>query len=467
VQPNIVLVTVDCWRGDHLGAVTANKAAKAQTPCLNAIANTSHLFNNAHTCGGWTKLAMTSMFSSTYASMHGFARGKYNPKRPNLAVDLQANGYHTAGFTTNLVCGRGGGFDIGFDEFNDIRPKDQGRFHVNRRPTFGRLASHSTTGPLVAKTLPFMVPLMLPFYPTSDAKDLVDLGLKWLDNNHQQPYFLWLHFMDLHWPYRSSTRDIDSQEFVQMWQDRQHWNKVKQSRGKYHPGKERAERWQQLYAEEVEALDTQLGRFTDAVSKRDDWNNTALCITSDHGEELYEHGTWAHSWNQLHQEGTHVPLIIKTPNQTQGSVVKQAVSQLDIAPTLLDIAGVKANSKMLGQSLFNPDKNQPVNSEMFGHRNSHIYRLSIRHDGFHYIYDGENNRCFLYSINDINNPQQDIYSDDCLISKRFDKLRLAHIARGALDMLKQGVVVGEDEISFDLDEDPAVLDRLRALGYVD
>jgi len=446
---------VDCWRGDHLGIADNSKA---RTPNIDAIAQQSHYFSNAYTCGGWTKIAMTSLFSSTHSSMYGFTQGKMCSERPNLAEELQANGYYTAGFTTNLVCGQSGGFERGFDSFHEPRPSAPKGRQLNRNRKFNKLASHSMTGPILSK----LTPSVLPFYPTTDADDLVTMAIDWLQEERDQPYFLWLHFMDLHWPYRSSSRKIDGQEYTQMWQDRESWQKVKESRGQFYPGDKRAERWRQLYSEETQALDKTLGRLFTSLKQHKDWQDTALCITSDHGEELYENGSWAHSWNQLRREGTHVPLILKLPRQSKGSNDFNAVSQLDIAPTLLTLAGIDCPIKMLGKNLLSPAQEPLIISEMLGHFNSYKYRLSIRQNGYHYIYDGDKNKCHLYA----GSAKNDIYAVDCQISKKFDILRLQHISMGALDMLKGKLIIGEDEISYDLDDDPAVIERLRALGYI-
>ena len=459
MKPNIVLITVDCWRGDHIGLA---ENAKASTPNIDAMAKQGHYFNNAFTCGGWTKIAMTSLFSSTHSSMHGFTQGKLNPERPNLAEQLKANGYTTAGFTTNMVCGKSGGFERGFDTFEEPRPTPKKR-PLNRNHRFERFASHPITGSILSK----LTPSILPFYPTIDADDLVTCAIDWLKQEHNKPTFLWLHFMDLHWPYRSSSRAINGQEYTQMWQDRKHWQDVKKSQGRYYPGDLRAQRWQQLYAEETHTLDKALGRLFETLEQRQDWQNTALCLTSDHGEEFYEHGTWAHSWNQLRSEGTHVPLILKTPGHTDSINASRPVSQLDIAPTLLQLANIKPPSKMLGKNLLVESEDSAVISEMHGHSDSYNYRLSIRLNGYHYIYDGDNNICELYSTSTKSNSPENIYNKQCPISNQFDKLRLQHISIGALELLKGQVIVGEDEISFDLDDDPAVIDRLRALGYMD
>lgn len=460
MKPNIVLITVDCWRGDHIGLASN---ARAKTPNIDALATQSDYYSDAHSSGGWTKIAMTSLFSSTHSSMYGFTQGKLNPERPNLTAELHAQGYNTAGFTTNLVCGRSGGFEQGFNSFIEPRAAASQGLRLNRRNKFQRLAAHPAAGPILSA----FGSITKPFYPTTDADDLVAMSLEWLQAEHTKPYFLWLHFMDLHWPYRSSKRPIDGQEFTKMWHDRKHWQQVKESRGRYYPGDERAKRWQQLYAEETQTLDTALGRLFDALKARSDWQDTALCLTSDHGEEFYEHGTWAHSWNQLNKEGTHVPLILKSPKQTSGSKRSNTVSQLDIAPTLLAMAGVEVPSKMLGQNLLSAAKVSPVMSEMHGHSDSHHYRLSIRHDNYHYIYDGDNGRCILYSLATSADSARNIYDKLCPISNRFDKMRLQHLTKGVLDMLKGQIIIGEDEISYDLDDDPAVIERLRALGYMD
>jgi arylsulfatase A-like enzyme len=252
-----------------------------------------------------------------------------------------------------------------------------------------------------------------------------------------------------------------------MWQDRQHWKKFKKLQGRHYPGDERAKRWHQLYSEETQTLDNELGRLFDSLSQRSDWQDTALCLTSDHGEEFYEHGTWAHSWNQLHREGTHVPLILKTPGQTNENTITKPISQLDIAPTLLTLAGIEPPIEMLGQDLLGAHQAAPIVSEMHGHSGSHGYRLSIKLNGYHYIYDGDNNSCSLYSLSESGDPTENCYSKQCSTSNQFDKLRLQHVSKGALDMLKGKVIIGEDEISYDLDDDPAVIERLRALGYMD
>lgn len=476
MQANIVLITVDCWRGDHIGCADKPKAA---TPNINLLANKSSYFNNAYTCGGWTKIAMTTLFSSTYASMYGFSKNGLSPERPMLAEELSKHNYQTAGFTTNVVCGSPQGFDRGFHTFEDAKPERDAPYSQFKFPKlekirgFQRLAKY----PLFHSVLSSAGIDTAPQYPTLPANELVDKALHWLDNerNKEQPYFLWLHFMDLHMPYRSSLRKKTGKETCEMRDDSSLWNVVKKSHGTHYNSDEKVQRWKQLYAEETEYLDQQLGRLFTDLEARDDWDQTALCLTADHGEEFYEHGTWGHSWNQLFDEGTNVPLVFRTPGQTRGKKNNQMISHVDIAPTLLDIAGATPPQTMLGKSRLNelqPDSpiepsEDALYTEMHSHFNSYRFRLSIIYKAHRYIYDGETDSCQLYCLTTDPDATKNLYDKALPIVTTFDQLRLKHITKGALAALKGNIELSGDAISYDLDDDPAVVERLRALGYME
>lgn len=474
MKPNIVLITVDCWRSDHIGKA---HDAKVATPNIDKLADQSHYFTNAQSCGGWTKIAMTTLFSSTYASMFGFTKGKLSDDRPLLSEELARNGYHTAGFTTNIVCGSPQGFNRGFQTFEDVKPENTAnKFKINKVRGFQRLSKF----PLFHSILSLMGIDSSPTYPSLPADELVDRALHWLDHEHdkERPYFLWLHFMDLHMPYRSSLRAKTGEVISMMWRDRSLWSLIKKSRGTYRSSEERSRQWKQLYAEETGFLDQQLGRLFAQLQTQPDWQNSAMCLTADHGEEFYEHGTWGHSWNQLYDEGIRVPLTLRLPNQAHGNTINDSISHLDITPTLLDIAGVARPDKMLGKSWLPAlqaessvpkahESPSPIISEMHSHMNSYQFRLSITDENHKYIYDGDTDSCLLFELESDPDAHNNLYSKDHPLASKFDRLRLTHIAKGALAALKGNVHLGGDAISYDLDDDPAVLDRLRALGYLE
>ena len=470
MKPNIVLITVDCWRGDHLSAIDPTHV---ETPCLDRLAQEGVLFTNAYTCGGWTRIAMTSLFSSTYPSMFDFCGQKFPGKRPVLADILKQHGYQTTGFTTNPVCGSSAGFAYGFDTFVELKPdmKLRGLEKVqNVRVARSRLYQQNGQ-----KWLSRLGGVVFPKYPSTTAEMVVDQAIDWLRQPHHTPYFLWLHFMEPHWPYRLSQRDITPREASESWLDRRGWREMISRRGWFNPGEIRANRWKRLYAEEVQTLDREIGRFNQFLNQHEEDKNTLVVVTGDHGEEQQEHGSWAHSWNQLHHEGAHVPLIMRLPQEeNKGRVINQAVSHIDLTPTMLDFAGIEQrSSKMVGNSLrplLDGDKQDavlPVYTEMMVHAGSYQYRLAIRHGSYTYIYDADTKKAFLYDLDTDPDEQYDIYSEQPEVARQFDTLRLAHIQKGLLAVHKNKTEPILLTMLNDEDDDPELLARLEALGYIE
>ena len=467
-RPNIILLSVDCWRGDHIGLQQGSACA---TPNIDNFASNGTWFSDSYTCGGWTKIAMTALFSSTYSSQYNFAQGRLDEQRPLLAEALQEAGYKTIGVTSNPVCGAAQGFHRGFDHFADIRPTIETSL-ADRIFSF-RGSWRLLKNRLLRRFLSFIRLHPTPPQPACSADEVIEHGLPWLAQDHDAPLFLWLHFMDLLWPYQSRHRPLTTEEKEQVWKDRLHWGNQRRRKGRHNPGQIRADRWKSLYREEVEQMDQCFGRLFDALYGMRGWESTHVVLTSDHGEEFFEHGTWAHSWNQLHKEGAHVPLIIRQAGTGQPTEITTPTSHLDIAPTILDLAGIEKPEAMQGQSLIGRLKGEqcsdeaPVYSEMHGHGGSTLYRLSITYDGYRYIYDGDRDCCYLFELATDPDERHDLYNKDGIVSRRFDRLRLSHVSKGVVNILKSGEgVVGED-ILYDLDADPKVVERLRALGYLD
>jgi arylsulfatase A-like enzyme len=193
-------------------------------------------------------------------------------------------------------------------------------------------------------------------------------------------------------------------------------------------------------------------------------------VTSDHGEEFFERGTWAHSWNQLFDEGVRVPLVARVPGAPAENRVRRQVSTLDVAPTLLDVAGVEPPDTMMGLSLLpaiegasdEPPAGRDAIVEMLGHRNSYRYRLALRSETHRYIHDIErphDNQ--LYDRLADSAECDNIYDKQSPISHQFDRARFDHMAPIVPDLLET-----EDDDDVFADTDPGVVERLRAMGYL-
>ena len=228
-------------------------------------------------------------------------------------------------------------------------------------------------------------------------------------------------------------------------------------------------RWARRYEQAVTATDSEIGRFLDQLRLRSDWDRTIVAITGDHGEELYEHGTWHHAWNKLYREGIQVPIVIRVPGAAPVKT-PQSVSHLDIAPTLLDYAGVSPASEArfaLGRSLRpliegHESPHRPVYSEMFAHRDSPSYMLAI-HDGeWKYIYDIDDpHHSKLFHLGDDPAERNNLRESCADIFRRFERMRLSHVSLG-LTRLMHRRVPGEG--AFKMDQ--ILKEQMVALGYL-
>ena len=469
-RPNIVLITIDCWRGDHLGA---SGHRPSPTPHLDALALEGVTFDRAYTCGGWTRPAMMALMSSVYATHHsGGSIKRLSPDLPVLAEVLRDAGYATAGFTANPVCGRGGGFDRGFDAYDEPRSDQrlsQWWIKLSKIRGFGRVSGLFLRRKLTYRLLAMLrVPFRLPEV-NAGARQLTDLALAWLEGA-TSPFFLWIHYIDLHWPYRMSRRRDVPADLAQAWRDRRTYRRVVASQGTYDAGEPTRERWRVLYREELLTVDEQIGRLLARLRESGAWDRTVVAATGDHGEEFYERGTWAHSWNQLFDEGVRVPLLVRAPGLQAGRGGPRPVSHLALAPTLLDLAGIEPPDTMRGASLCPQlaDTNaadqtyEETITEMLGHRNSTGFRLSIHSDGHHYLYDIDRRQeKQLYDPATDPEERSNLYRTDDARSRDFDAHRLAHMAPIVPQLLED-----VDELDALADVDPEVADRLQALGYI-
>ncbi len=467
-RPNLILLNVDCWRADHFGTLT---------PHLAGLAGESTLFPRAIAPGGWTRISMTALMSSAYASMHGGHEiALQTPARRVIAECLLENGYWTGGFTANPSCGNCAGFHRGFATFRDaLRTPDlPPGAPADWKKEWPRLLEMGVS-PRDIETF-------------VDARELTDLGLQWLGNRTTgEPYFLWLHYLDPHWPCHMRRERPSPDELRILWHDVDVFrNRVIPSRGRYDPGPEARQRWARRYRESLTRADLEIGRLLTELRKRPDWDRTIIAVCGDHGEELFERGTWHHSWNQLHREGIEVPLILRIPGNPPQTVLEPS-GLLDLVPTLLDYAGIAPPPSMMGRSL-RPliggatCESRPIFTEMMGHGGSAAYRLAIRDGDWKYIYDFEDpHNSKLFCVAD--DPEETVNrrSEAPEIFRRLEQLRLAHVTLGLTSLMRRapasalnptlpGQASSEREIDYPAGHsaggDDLLRGQLEALGYL-
>lgn len=227
---NLVLVTVDTLRADHLGCYGYSQI---ETPILDRIAREGVLFENASAPAPLTGPSHASMMTGVYPTVHkvrntgGFV---LSPSQTTLAKTLQDQGWDTAAFIGSSVLKRRFGLSQGFATYDDEMPAAGGSAEAE---------------------------------PERPAGEVVDRAVKWLDSQSGKPFFLWAHLYDPHIPYDPPS------PFREKYRDRP-------------------------YDGEIAYTDQQVGRLLDAVARKAPAGNTVIAVLSDHGESLAEHGEYTH-----------------------------------------------------------------------------------------------------------------------------------------------------------------------------
>jgi len=336
-RPNFILVVVDALRADHLGTYGY---ARATSPAIDALAQRGVRFDDVVAPSSWTLPSMSSILTSTYPGQHGAVeKGSRLPADlAKLPALLRASGYRTAAFTTNPWLKRPFGFDDGFEEYFDLD-----RLSLEDRLLGVRLKN------LVLRRLKFirLDPELVPV-----ASEVTRRAEDWLRHRPAGPFFLYVHYMDVHAPYlpipKYRGRFCPGHRFDLP-------DRFLESRfraGSYKDNPEVLAHVEELYDEDLLATDESIGVLLETVSRIGLEGNTTIVFAADHGEEFYEHGETTHGHN-LHRETVHVPLLIASPDRraVPPGHLSQRVSSLDIFPTILEMAGVDRPKAIEGRSL--------------------------------------------------------------------------------------------------------------------
>jgi arylsulfatase A-like enzyme len=332
-RPPVVVILADTLRADYMGAYGFQGDV---SPNLDAIAARGVVFENCVAQSPWTKPSIATLFTGLYPEVHKVLteNGQYRERatrKPEtdivsddaatLAEQLRARGYATAGFVANPWIRAAHGYGQGFDVFN-------------------------TDG--AANEMP--------------GSEIVARALRWLGERKQgEPYFLYLHLMDTHGPYRAADEHFHALagssaaagdpivlndalfERIPPYLRVPEWTKAEDSRD--------VRVWRQRYAAGLRSLDAALAPLFAELQQRGEFDDALIVFTADHGEELFDHGRWDHGYT-LYEHQTHVPLIVRYPGAAHaGKRVEPVVGLLDVMPTVLDVAGATIPPATQGKAL--------------------------------------------------------------------------------------------------------------------
>lgn len=340
---NVLLVTVDSLRADHVGYHGYDRET---TPNLDRMAESSHTFLNAFANGCGTSRSFPSILSSTYPLMYGGFE-KLSEDRKLISEVFDAEGYTTGGFQSNPHLleefGYARGYDFYFGSNSEASSSSRLRQFVKR--TFD-------DNGILFKTLKLGFDLSERFVgynpgePFVPAEEKTDEALSWVRGLEDSPVFMWVHYMDVHHPYhppdehqlafRDST--VSKRKAVRLRR-----KMLDNPRG---VTDSELQIIKDLYDGEIRYFDTEMNRLVEGV-RQELSGDTVVAVTSDHGDEFMDHGKFSH-YNTFYDELLHVPLLVDVEGSGE---YDELVSLLDLAPTLVDYAGVDTPDIYMGNTL--------------------------------------------------------------------------------------------------------------------
>ena len=276
VKTNVLLITIDTLRADHIGVYGYKQA---ETTTIDGLARSGLWFEHAYSQVPLTLASHTSLLTGTYPFHNGVQDFTGNPLSPNIrsvAQALEAQGYDTAAIVSSYVLDRSWGLNRGFRLYYDVFKGSS--FLENDPGLVERKAGAS-----------------------------VDEALQWLRRPRSKPFFLWLHLYDPHSGYNP-------------------------------PEPFRTQFAEAPYDGEIAYADHELGRVIAYLKQRGLYDRMLIIFASDHGESLGEHGEKEHGFFVYHST-LHVPLVVKPPLASgfKPHPVSTPVPIMGIAPTILGV----------------------------------------------------------------------------------------------------------------------------------
>ena len=354
-QPNIVLIIIDTLRADHLGCYGYDRNT---SPTIDSLARTGITCLNVQGQSSWTLPAITSIYTGLNVREHGAGRRgntvyAMNNSITTIPLFLKQRGYTTMGIFNIYLLSEQFGFNRGFDGFSCDWLGD-GRAGVS-----------------------------------------VDEAIDWISGlDGSDPFFLGLHLFDPHDPYDPpapyDTFFTPSGSLGINW-----W--LANPDGSLDHSRENLEHLTGLYDGEIAWTDSQIARLFALLRETGMDENTIIIVTADHGEEFLEHGGVGHGYT-MHREIVHVPLVITGPGIPADSVDNTLRCQLDILPTIMEIASLEQPEYLHGHSILSPGV--PSRAVPASNVNSLIPDItaSVTMGNRKLIWNVENNSSSMYDI---------------------------------------------------------------------
>ena len=325
---NVLLITIDTLRADHLGAYGYFLPT---SPSIDALAKEGVVFTEAFTPVPTTAPALASLVTSVHVDQHR-VRGNLQVL-PDELITL-GEVFAEAGYDTGAFYGNNAirdGFGQGFRTFERFSPKRICRDEVG-----------------------------------------TDKAIKWLETA-KSPWFLWIHFMDPHGPYKSSPAELSVNFTYPSTKQMRHILKLgKKNYGfgvlpKYQQidGQRRVVDYIRRYDGEIVGTDLEVGKLRDALEERGLLKHTLIVLSADHGESLGEDAYYFQHGSVLNRASLRIPLLFRHPDLPAGRRIEAPVSLLDVFPTVAALLDLPRPDQLLGEDLRSLMAGEPSQERTF------------------------------------------------------------------------------------------------------
>lgn len=313
---NVILLTIDTLRKDVLGCYDSKSNL---TPFIDSLQGSYIRFTNMQATGPYTQASFPAILTSSYYLEYG--REKHlSPKKTLISIVLQKSGITTAGFHSNPYLSDYFGWNRCWDVFYD--------------------------------SIEAEVSEEVPYIKGDEINGKVKEWLcSYIKGGKYKPFFLWLHYMDLHEPYMPEKKYIDMVDSSIDLSRGEMFNLFKKTLLKRDlSDKGKVELLKKLYSVHVRQVDSYVEEFFELLKKIDLLEGSAVVITSDHGDEFGEHGGLSHD-GKMYSELVNVPFLIYDHTQRSGKVSDTLVSSIDVPPTIVNLFGLDPEESFEGHSL--------------------------------------------------------------------------------------------------------------------
>ncbi|MFT5283975.1 MAG: arylsulfatase [Planctomycetota bacterium] len=339
--PNVLLVMVDALRSDVIGAYGSENV---KTPVMDQMAREGVLFENARVQAPFTWSSFGSFLTGKFPRRHGMLKLQagmswavginttiplhFKTAKRAEGPELKQDDFVTAAFMTGAVTA-GSGLLLGIDLYCEVL---KGHELVHRSSRWSLFSADLVIFNIVNKLTQRI-----------DYNKAGTTAEKWLvENASDKRFFAMLHLYSTHTPYAPAP------EFREMYVDPEYSGPINTFNaehryaiegGRYKPTQADIQQIRNLYYGGVTQADHAIGLVLEELEQAGVLENTIVIVTSDHGEELGEHGLWEHNW--MYQTNLEIPLIMRWPSGLPADKrVEALIDSVDIMPTLCDLMGL-------------------------------------------------------------------------------------------------------------------------------